>query len=251
MRLAVVSDIHGNLTALEAVIADLKQTVPDRVFQGGDVALSGSRPAEVVDRIRELGWPGVVGNTDEMLWVPERRLELQSRAPKLRNLFQVLFEEIAPATRALLGEGRIAWLRALPAQWHAEDFALVHASPQSLWRAPLKSGTDDEFAAAYSGLAAPTVVYGHIHTPFARSLPAMTVANSGSVSLSYDGDPHASYLLLEDGRVTIRRVEYDIEREVRGLKDSNYPLADWLGEILRLGKYVPPPDAPPWSRARA
>ena len=240
MRIAVVSDIHGNLTALEAVIADLEKTAPDRVLQGGDLALSGSRPAEVVDRIRELGWPGVLGNTDEMLWAPERRAELEARAPKLRYLFQVLFEVTAPATCDRLGEERIAWLRSLPAIWREEGFVLLHASPHSLWRAPLKSGTDEEFAATYSELAASTVVYGHIHTPFVRPLSGMTVANSGSVSLSYDGDPRASYLLLENGGVTIRSVEYDVEREIRGLRESKYPQASWLGEILRHGKYVPP-----------
>ncbi len=99
MRLAIVSDIHGNLTALEAVIADLKTASPDLVVHGGDLAASGNRPAEVVDRIRELGWPGVVGNTDEMLWVPEQFDRQMERAAKLRVLLEILFHEFAPATR--------------------------------------------------------------------------------------------------------------------------------------------------------
>ncbi len=61
MRIAVVSDIHGNLTALEAVLADLQQTSPDLVLHGGDLADGGSSPIEVVDRIRDLGWQGVMG----------------------------------------------------------------------------------------------------------------------------------------------------------------------------------------------
>ena len=72
MRLAVISDIHGNLTALEAVLKDLAVTSPDLVVHGGDLVLNGSSPAEVVDLVRTLGWPGVVGNTDELLWNPER-----------------------------------------------------------------------------------------------------------------------------------------------------------------------------------
>ena len=71
MRVALVADIHGNLTALEAVVADLRRRAPDVVVHGGDLALMGPRPAEVVDRVRELGWPGVVGNTDELLWRPD------------------------------------------------------------------------------------------------------------------------------------------------------------------------------------
>jgi len=71
MRIAVVSDIHGNLTAFEAVLADLRETSPDLILHGGDLADAGSSPVEIVDRIRDLGWPGVVGNTDEMLVSPQ------------------------------------------------------------------------------------------------------------------------------------------------------------------------------------
>jgi predicted phosphodiesterase len=67
MRVAVLSDIHANLTALDAVIADLRTTAPDLVVHGGDLMAGGPRPAEVIDRIREMNWPGVYGNTDEAL----------------------------------------------------------------------------------------------------------------------------------------------------------------------------------------
>ena len=70
MRIAIVSDIHGNRTAFEAVLADLRQTAPDLVLHGGDLADAGSSPVEIVDRIRDLGWQGVIGNTDEMLAMP-------------------------------------------------------------------------------------------------------------------------------------------------------------------------------------
>ena len=67
MRLAIISDIHGNLTAVEAVIRDLEKTTPDLVLHGGDLVVGGPRPAQVVDCIRQVGWAGVVGNTDEVL----------------------------------------------------------------------------------------------------------------------------------------------------------------------------------------
>lgn len=67
MRVAVISDVHGNLTALAAVLADLRDTSPDLVVHAGDLAANGSSPAEVIDVIRDLKWPGVHGNTDEML----------------------------------------------------------------------------------------------------------------------------------------------------------------------------------------
>ena len=64
VRIAIVSDIHGNRTAFEAVLADLRQTSPDLIFHGGDLADGGASPVEIVDQIRDLGWRGVVGNTD-------------------------------------------------------------------------------------------------------------------------------------------------------------------------------------------
>jgi predicted phosphodiesterase len=70
VRVAIVSDVHGSLSALDAVVTDIERRAPDLVMHGGDLVLMGPQPAEVVDRIRELGWPGVVGNTDEVLWRP-------------------------------------------------------------------------------------------------------------------------------------------------------------------------------------
>jgi hypothetical protein len=86
------------------------------------------------------------------------------------------------------------------------------------------------------------VVYGHIHRAYVRRLPSFTLANSGSVSLPYDGDPRSAYVLVDDDQITIRRVEYDIEREVTTLFEIPYPYAAWLADMLRKGTYVPPPD---------
>ena len=69
-RIAIVSDLHGNLSAFEAVLADLRSAAPDLVLHGGDLADPGSSPVEVIDQIRDLGWSGVYGNTDEMLVDP-------------------------------------------------------------------------------------------------------------------------------------------------------------------------------------
>src|SRR5258708_25238218 len=102
MRIAIVSDIHGNRTAFEAVLADLRQTSPDLILHGGDLADSGSSPVAIVDRIRDLGWQGVIGNTDEMLADPNSLREFASKSPQLQPLFAVI-EEMANATAELLG----------------------------------------------------------------------------------------------------------------------------------------------------
>jgi len=239
MLLAVVSDIHGNRTALQAVLADLKQVSPDLIIHGGDLAASGSHDAEVVDQIRALGWPGVVGNTDEMLWKPERLDALGWQSPGLRKILDTLARMI-PIMRSSLGEERVQWMRSLPMRYTHEFLTVVHASPEDLWKAPMPEATDEELESVYSPLNAKIVVYGHIHRPYVRQLKAFTVANSGSVSLAYDGDPRAKYLLIENGNVTIRRVDYDIEKAVKDLMNSGLPYADWLISVLRAGRYVPP-----------
>ena len=113
MRIAIVSDIHGNLTAFEAVLKDLRQTAPDLILHGGDLAQAGSSPAEIVDRIRDLGWPGVVGNTDELLFRPESLTEFASQLPQLQPLWAAI-QETASWTCDALGAERIAWLSSLP-----------------------------------------------------------------------------------------------------------------------------------------
>ena len=99
---------------------------------------------------------------------------------------------------------------------------------------------DDELRNTYSSLGAPLVVYGHIHRPYIRHLHDMTVANTGSVSQSYDGDTRASYLVIDGEELTIRRVEYDVQSEAEELLRSGLPHAGWMARILLAGKYCPP-----------
>lgn len=235
MRIAIVSDIHGNRTAFEAVLADLRETSPDSILHGGDLADSGSSPLEIVDRIRDLGWPGVVGNTDEMLFSPDSLTNFARQSPRLQPMFEAI-EEMAAATRAALGEDRLAWLRGLPRVRVQGPIALVHASPESLWRAPAAEARDAELDSTYGPLGQPVAVYGHIHRSFIRRISRMTVANTGSVGLSYDGDRRAAYLLLDASEPAIRRVEYDVDRELKALSGCGLPHADWVARILESGR---------------
>jgi diadenosine tetraphosphatase ApaH/serine/threonine PP2A family protein phosphatase len=194
-----------------------------------------------VDRIRELGWHGVSGNGEEMLYRPESLQEFAKGSPRLQPLFDVI-GEMAAATRAALGEERLTWLRELPRIQKNESIALVHASPEDRWRAPGPEASDAELELVYGPLGAPIVVYGHIHRsyvrriPGIRSIPGRIVANSGSVSLSYDGDVRASYLLLDDSKPSVRRVNYDLYREVQALSACGFPHADWIAETLAGGR---------------
>jgi hypothetical protein len=152
--------------------------------------------------------------------------------PKLAPLLGRLRELIPPMLEGI-GDERLRWLKALPPVHWGEGFAVVHASPKDLWRAPMANAANEEIQKTYSDLAVPVVVYGHIHVSHVRQLREMTVANAGSVSQSYDADRRAAYALVEGKNVTIRRVQYDVEIEAKELRHAGLPHADWLSRILR------------------
>jgi predicted phosphodiesterase len=218
-------------------LADLRITSPDLILHGGDLADNGSSPVEVVDLIRSAGWQGVVGNTDEMLSTPVAFEEFAAQLPALETIWAPA-REMAAFTRDRLGEERLAWLRGLPkAQVHGA-VALVHASPESRWRSPFMQATDAELTQAYQDVSQATVVYGHIHTPFIRHVKdaaqlGRCIANSGSVGQSHDGDPRAAYLLLDDSVPAIRRVEYNVDRELKALSVCGLPHGDWVKKIIQ------------------
>jgi predicted phosphodiesterase len=240
VRLAVISDVHGNLTALEAVVDDISRRAIDRVVHGGDLALMGPRPGEVIDRIRELGWPGVVGNTDELLWRPEAHARQRDRAPQLHTLLRWLFDAYAPFTLEQIGEVRLAWLRDLPAELRIEEVTVVHAAPGDLWRAPMPDASDRDLDATYRPLGTGAVAYGHIHRPFRRAVGDLVIANAGSTGMPWDGDPRASYLLVDGGRVEVIRVEYDVESEANEFRRRAHPDGDRLTEMRRVGRFIKP-----------
>ncbi|HKA09021.1 MAG TPA: metallophosphoesterase family protein [Candidatus Dormibacteraeota bacterium] len=245
MRIAIVSDIHGNLAALEAVLADLDEVRPALVVHGGDLALGGPHPRDVVDRIRELGWPSVLGNTDAVL---SSEQSIPEQAPGF-------VAQAAARTREMLGPERVGWLTRLPMEWLGEGVAVVHAVPGDCWAIVAHDASDDSLRETYGPLGVPVAVYGHIHRAFVRRLDDLTVVNSGSLSLSLDGDVRATYVVIEDGRIEHRRVAYDVERVVADLLRIGYPNAATYASWLRTGAWTTPPASndlgppPPQQRA--
>ena len=132
------------------------------------------------------------------------------------------------------------WLSSLPLAQQLEPIALVHASPTTCWWAPSPSATDAELHAVYEPLGQTIVVYGHIHKSYIRGVSEMTVINTGSVSLSYDGDPRAAYLLLHDSQPEIRRVEYDVRKEVAALAECGLPHSNWIASMLESASFQMP-----------
>jgi predicted phosphodiesterase len=234
MRVAIVSDIHGNLSAFEAVLADIQLAAPDLVVHGGDLADGGSSPVEIIDQIRDLGWRGVMGNGEEMLHRPESLEEFvaQSSAPPYLWKF---VREMAAAVRSMLGSERLSWLGRFPMLIRQPGFALLHASPQSCWKAAPANASDEDIGRIYGGLGKAIVVLGHTHLPAIREtsgIPKLLI-NTGSVGLPYDNDPRASYLILDEDVPVIRRVEYSLEKELKRLFSSALPYADWTARMLR------------------
>jgi putative phosphoesterase len=233
MRIAIVSDVHGSLPALEAVLADLDEVRPDAVVQGGDLALGGPHPVEVVDRVRELGWPGVLGNTDVVLG-DERSIPEQARA---------FVSQPAARSREMLGPERVAWLTSRPLEWSGDGVAVVHAVPGDCWPIVPHDAPDDRLREVYGPLGVPVAVYGHIHHAYVRRLDGLTVVNSGSVSLPLDGDVRATYVVVEDGRIEHRRIAYDVEPVIAELLKMDYPNAAVYAGWLRTGVFrQPSPD---------
>ncbi len=223
MKLAIVSDIHGNLAALDAVLADLDRIGPDRVVHGGDLVVNGPRPAECLAAIRERGWSGIRGNTDQAVWDRESHPVPPAMLP------------IADWAQDHLDEGDLTWLRSQPLEWRdGESVALVHAVPGDLWTVVRADAPDRELRGTYGPLGARLAVYCHIHIPFVRRLDdQLTVANTGSVGLPFDGDPRAAYLLVEDGTPSTRRVPYDLERAIHDLHATGHPAVASLEQVYR------------------
>ena len=128
----------------------------------------------------------MVGNTDELLFRPASLTDFAGQ--NLRHPIFTAIEEIAAATREALGAERLAWLQSLPRIHIDGPIALVHASPETRWRGPSETAIDADLESLFGPHKKPIAVYAHIHRSYIRRLPRMVVANTGSVSLCYDGD---------------------------------------------------------------
>jgi diadenosine tetraphosphatase ApaH/serine/threonine PP2A family protein phosphatase len=191
--LALLYDIHGNLAALDAVLEDCPA---ERFLLGGDYALGGPWPADTIDRLDELDAEWIRGNTDR--WLVD-----DSDAP----------EPVAAALaacRELLGDSRVERLAGLQEETTRDGTLFCHASPGSdMIGFPDEASEKDEELTR--GVEDKRVIFGHTHIQFERTTPdGIELVNPGSVGLPFDHDHRAAYALLhDDGRVELRRVEYD------------------------------------------
>jgi diadenosine tetraphosphatase ApaH/serine/threonine PP2A family protein phosphatase len=201
--LALLYDVHGNLPALEAVLEDCPA---ERFLLGGDYAVAGGWPRETVERLEELEAEWIRGNTERWLVdtsdVPEPMLPVIERA------------------RERLGEELVERLVALPETTTRDGVLYCHASPGSDMRS-FAPEEDDSDAELLRGVESGPVVFGHTHIQFARTTArGVELVNPGSVGLPFDGDHRAAYALLQDdGRIELRRVEYDWRRSADAARE--------------------------------
>jgi predicted phosphodiesterase len=219
-RLAVLYDVHGNLAALEAVVAEVEAVGVDGYLLGGDYATFGPWPRETVERLEELpveAW--VRGNVDRWLIEP----------PEVPEQAQPLVRAASAAARAELTDEQVARLYALPERAEVDGVLYCHASPRSDIESFAPRPEEGE-EGMLAGVRGRTVVFGHSHVQFARPGPDETeLVNPGSVGQPLDGDTRAAWAIAEGDRLTLRRTEYDLERAVARMRRQG----DWAEPIVR------------------
>ena len=245
-RIAVLSDIHGNLPALEAVAAEIRREKPDAVLIAGDLVLNGPDPNGCVDALRLLESEGaliVSGNTD----IAVGDFDYGSAYPQYQDGVPDTITAAAEWAHDELGDDQLDWLRRLPAErrMRADGDTLilvVHASPGSQTRGfdqALDNNVIFERAAATD---ARVICVGHTHLPEVRDLGFKVIVNDGSCGYVFDGEPTASWAMvtIANGTVdaVIRRTAFDALSVANAISARGLPGDVYRAATVRTGKLV-------------
>jgi putative phosphoesterase len=222
MRIAVLNDIHGNLPALEAVLAELDA---DLVVVGGDVA-AGPMAAEVLDALNALSMPvrWVMGNADREVLNPP--IETSPAAVVAR----FAAARLTASHRALLASFETTLI--------ADGIMFCHGTPRSDTEIVTMFTPDEIIEEILLGVTEPVIVGGHVHHQFDRKVGSHRWLNAGSVGLPYEGRPGAFWLLLDASVPNFRYTDYDIEAAVEQIRATGIPDPD---ELLRASLIEPTP----------
>ncbi len=234
MRVAILSDLHGNAVALEACLADLTAAGgADRIVAAGDLCMDGPRPKRVLRRLREVGAAVVRGNTDRMIAVEDAAQYDDAERDAL--LWQ----------RGALGQDWVAWLGAAPTTLAIGDGAdglfVSHATPQRDDEHVWPDAPDEQLERISAGIVPKTMAFGHLHLPYARQWRDRLFVNVASAGLPKDGDPRAHYAIFTQQSggwsVRSRRVPFDVERVAKQIRKSGMPHAAERIAVLRRHRY--------------
>jgi putative phosphoesterase len=237
MRIALVSDIHGNLVAFNAVLDDLARERIDLMVCLGDVAAFGPQPAEVVARLRDLGCPVVMGDTDTTLLSPEARATDETLR-RLQEIDRWAAARLAPADRDYIGAFPSTLSFALDTN---VSLLCYHGSPRSFKDRIHATTSADELEEMFAGVKARVYAGGHTHIQMLRRHGEAIVLNPGSVGLAYDrlpspgapvrNPPWGEYAILTTAGnrfgVDLRRVPFDVSALRQASRENGMPYAEW------------------------
>ncbi len=222
MKIAAIYDIHGNLPALEAVLAEIDQAAPDLIVVGGDVA-SGPLPRATLERLMSLGERArfVCGNAD-------REIVASFDGEPLVNDLPEEVREITAWTARQLERQQRDFMARFEKQIILNvdglgDVLFCHGSPRSDEEMLTATTPAPRLQAALTGIDAAVVVCGHTHMQFDRQFGKTRIVNAGSVGMPY-GEPGAYWLWLGP-EVALRRTNYDLEQAAQRIRASGYPQA--------------------------
>jgi len=255
MKLAVISDIHGNLQALNAVFADLEFVNADKTWVLGDLAAHGPSPAACVSAIRERheadkdNFQVIGGNTDRYLVTNAR---MAKKKAKDEDTYQQYAAQI-PIENAIFswGTAQLGWenyeflskLLGRELSHDAEGYGIVmgyHAVPGDDEYSITPETPDEEALDSVLDRPLRLGIYGHIHVQLERNLGSVKLVNPGSVGMSFDAPGKAQYAVLtfENGTVTIdqRQVPYDVDAAIADLETSGHPHPATIAKLYREGR---------------
>jgi putative phosphoesterase len=228
MRIAIISDIHGNLVALDAVLADARREHVDRFVCLGDVAGNGPQPHEVIQRVRELGCPVVRGNTDEW-FLAEQAYDLNSE--KERRLMEMVRWGAAQFSSADVEFMRTFQPRVEIALENETFLLCFHGSPQSNTDTILATTPDADLARVLGDHQATVMAGGHTHTQMLRHFHHMIVMNPGSVGMPIERTAWGEYALIDNHNASLtvefKRVPFNVTALVKSARESGMPQFDW------------------------
>jgi len=235
MRIGLISDVHGNLHALEAVLGALEVEGVDLTLCAGDLVVYGAHPAETLKLLRDSGIPSVAGNYDYAV-----AFGLEAASAKLSSpANEVLKRAALRWTQNALPKGCKRYLAGLP--WRMDyrlegrQIALVHAGLDALDEF-LTPQSADELHTLAMRLGAEVVGLGHTHLPFTFLAGDTLIINPGAVGRSLDGDTRASFAILDTENLSVQhlRIEYDVERAAQAIAGSGMPRE--IAEMVRRGQ---------------
>jgi predicted phosphodiesterase len=216
MRVAALYDIHGNLVALEAVLAELERLAPDHILVGGDVAL-GPMPRETLERLATLGdrVTYIRGNCDREMATPTEAFK--SGAWGMRTAWAA--SRCTPAQVALLAGLPTTATLAIDG---LGPVLFCHGSPRHDDEILTKLSPDERLRAVLSGKEPPVIVSGHTHVQYERDALGRRWINPGSVGMAYEREAVACWAMFGP-EVSLRRTPYDVERAIRDVRASGFP----------------------------